>query len=423
MTVHMLAAGTLLLALSGARARTTYCGGTLPKPADPLEHNGKAWPKICVDKEVGHIFGIADWGGDGAPGDSWTNPGVAHRRQILDTDLHAQGIVAREMRRRALVADPDLVLAAGDNFYPGGISRKCTNGTSASWQADRDITGQFVRYYMMMYSGPGLDGIPFLACLGNHDFGGMEFDDAWDQQIYRTWSPQFLTGPLWLMPAMYWSTTVQYEGFSVDLFFLESDFFDAHRPPIDASHNICGGGFGNWKKQTCYDIRPYTCEPFFHEMWRGSLDMLRKGLAESTAAWRIIVTHFPGPSVAPLVASMAHDIDLIFTGHTHYQLNGESAGIDWIISGGGGGVTSDAIPTEHGHDNAYGFTDITISKDEMLIELLSWGGPHPGQEMLFDKKVLKPKSREVPSEANDQSMLEAYLIWNNLTTLDTPISV
>merc|ERR1712154_698524 len=83
-----------------------------------------------------------------------------------------------------------------------------------------------------------------------------------------------------------------------------------------------------------------------------------------------------------------YGIDLIFTGHTHYQVHGEDKGIPWIISGGGGGVTSDAKPAISGHDSAYGFVDFTITKDELKFDMHSWGGMDDGNMIIMDSKTL-----------------------------------
>jgi len=333
-----------------------------------------------VNKSEAHFFGIGDWGGDGVPGSTWVNPGVAARRKILPDDMHAQGDVAKEMKRLAEKVNPDYIINAGDNFYPGGYNGQCSNEAEALANAKQDITGQFTVYHTGIYNGPGLDGKPWFSVLGNHDYGGMSFNAAWDSQIYRTWADD-----TWRLPAQYWSQTVVYQDFSVDYFFMDSNFLDASTPGADPHHNVCQGS------ATCDGMTKNTCVDYFHKLWSGSMDMLQKGLANSTADWRIIVTHFPGPSIAHFVKDMASDIDLIFTGHAHLQQLGHSDGIDWVISGGGGGVTSDAVPYPSGHDNAYGFVDFTISKSTLKIDMHSWGGEGEGKEIIMATKTLTPK--------------------------------
>merc|ERR1719382_1230769 len=45
-----------------------------------------------------------------------------------------------------------------------------------------------------------------------------------------------------------------------------------------------------------------------------------------------------------------------------------------IVSGGGGGVTSENKPESSGEDDQYGFIDMTLSKDTIKIEAISHGG-------------------------------------------------
>merc|ERR1711874_320411 len=46
----------------------------------------------------------------------------------------------------------------------------------------------------------------------------------------------------------------------------------------------------------------------------------------------------------------------------------------WVVSGGGGGVTSEHVPKADGTDDQYGFMDMTLSKESLKIEAISHGG-------------------------------------------------
>lgn len=322
-----------------------------------------------MDKSEAHFFGIGDWGGDTLNGHTWENPGKYDQRggKTPGPDDYAQRYVARQMKRLAPMVDPDFIINAGDNFYPGGYTANC-----GPYQATGgDPTGQFWNVFGSQYSGPGLDGKPWFSVLGNHDYGGRSFEAGWDFQIFKTWDSD-----TWRMPGQYWSQKVQYQGFSVDIFMLESNSWDAHPFGLDPNHNICQDWFET--NADCWGLNYYSCPGHFSSAWDASLDMLEEGLRQSTAEWKIVNTHFPGPWVASQSRIQRlhsrYGIDLLFTGHTHYQADGEDNGIPWIISGGGGGVSSDSKPSTDGHDNSYGFIDFKINSHELKYDMHSWGG-------------------------------------------------
>jgi len=352
--------------------------------------NGVAWPKLCVDKSEAHFFGIGDWGGDNVGGGhTWPNPGIYNRRggPVEDVDYWAQKYVARQMKSLAATADPDFVLNAGDNFYPGGIETNC----GSAMHDNDDPTNQFHKVFNGLYSGPGLSGKPWLSVLGNHDYGGRRYGNAWDAQIFHTWN-----SAKWRMPAQYWKQSVQYKDFSVDIFMLDSNFMDAHVNGTDPNHNVCEDRrSGPVAPDECWGMTSKNCPQYFQDLWYNSLDWLEKELKSSTARWRIVNTHFPGPAIVGQSRFMAlhekYGLDLVFTGHTHFQTSGESKGLNWIISGGGGGVSSDAHPSTDGHDTAYGFVDFTVSKDELKFDFHSWGG-QDGTDIIMGGKTIKPRT-------------------------------
>merc|ERR1712050_674534 len=93
-----------------------------------------------------------------------------------------------------------------------------------------------------------------------------------------------------------------------------------------------------------------------------------------------------------------HEIDLVVTGHRHSQFvrgvgddpvliwpdwgtaaykEGYTDFLDptaWIVSGGGGGITSEHAPTYDGNDDQYGFMDLTLSKHNITVEAISHSG-------------------------------------------------
>lgn len=339
---------------------------------------------MCINKTEAHFFGIGDWGGDQRNGHTWENPGKFNQRggKTPGPDDWGQQYVARQMAGQAAVVEPDFVLNAGDNFYPGGINGQCGRDRGS------DPTGQFRDMYSSLYRGKGLDGIPWLSVLGNHDYGGRSFGTGWDDQIFQTWY-----SPSWVMPAQYFTQRVRYNGFTVETFMLESNFMDALPHGADPNHNICQGG------ANCWGLNIDTCVHYFQDHWAKSLDMLEEGLKNSTADWRIINTHYPGYGIAsqPRIKELhsKYGFDLLFTGHAHIQQIGESNGIPWIVSGGGGGVTSDAKPSNDGHDMAYGFVDFTITKDTLKFDMHTWGGMNNNgsKAIIMASKTLQKKAR------------------------------
>jgi len=82
------------------------------------------------------------------------------------------------------------------------------------------------------------------------------------------------------------------------------------------------------------------------------------------------------PKALKASTAAKYGIDLIFTGHTHWQYaSSTDKEIPYIISGGGGGITSEWNPdgSKRGRDQ-YGFMDMTISKDELKIEAINENG-------------------------------------------------
>jgi len=339
-----------------------------PKPSNPTGFSGSAWPEMCLSsKASGHFFGIGDWGGD-EPGKTWDNPGVVkfHGGFMAGPDDHGQYYVARQMKDLASQSEtePDFVLNAGDNFYPGGYPDNC----GSSQASNDDPKSVFQSTLDAVYGGPGMDGKPWLGVLGNHDYGGISMGMGWDQTIFHSWHSEN-----WRTPAPYWSQRVQYQDFAVQFIFLDSNWNDAG---VDPNHNICQTTHCPY----CWGIDDDAdCVSWFSSQWSGGLQMAEDVLKNSTAEWHILVTHYPSvfnqDDVKRLRAQ--YGIDLIFAGHDHMQaLTQQDDGTVTVTSGGGGGVTTDngAIDLAHGDDDALGFVNFQINRTKLTINMHSWGG-------------------------------------------------
>jgi len=381
-----------------ARALPTACPDNFwppPAPFKATDHNGVALQDTCFPgrgpNRTNHVFVIGDWGGvltdKGLnPADKRSKKFVNHRAFVFGADDWAQQKVAGQMAKRALVHEPDYVLNVGDNFYWGGVGTYGTygNGNGAVCGATPPNVAQpslqFQRIFEDVYKGPGLDAKKWLGVLGNHDYGGWKFTAAWDQAIGYTWSSQ-----RWMTPAQYWSAKVWYSDFSVDYYFLDTNVADAFTPGSDDSHNVCSLAH-NDQNVGCKATGPaslWDCPKWFAKLWADQLDWVEERLEHSTAEWQIVVTHFPPMFMLLNFTNLQakYGIDLFITGHTHKQeVHGEDEepaflnGCPYIISGGGGGITSEGLPSATGDDDMYGFMDLTLSKEEIRIEAISHGG-------------------------------------------------
>jgi len=187
-----------------------------------------------------------------------------------------------------------------------------------------------------------------------------------------------------MTPAQYWSARVHYPEVSIDYLFVDTNVFDAFKPYEHMGHNICGLEH-NHKDASCGPQGPksvWACPKWFSELWVTQVGWMEERLLSSSANWQIVVTHFPpdwGKDDWKYLAK--YGIDLLVTGHRHsqqvvpaYHPNNYLGGTAWIVSGGGGGITSEGVPSIDGNDDQYGFMDLTLSKDVITIEAISHGG-------------------------------------------------
>merc|ERR1712232_1340668 len=137
---------------------------------------------------------------------------------------------------------------------------------------------------------------------------------------------------------------------------------------------------GNKDHATCPGTGPKSledCPKWFAKLWLDQMRWLELHLPLSTAEWQVVVTHFPpewGKEDWKYLCRR-YGIDLLVTGHRHTQEVWSSTAehnhlkpTAWVVSGGGGSITSDGIPVHSGDDDKYGFMDLTISKSLIKIE-------------------------------------------------------
>eukprot|EP00440_Ansanella_granifera_P036483 gb/GFBE01039584.1/.p1 GENE.gb/GFBE01039584.1/~~gb/GFBE01039584.1/.p1 ORF type:complete len:571 (+),score=105.94 gb/GFBE01039584.1/:1-1713(+) len=362
-------------------------------PLHGTQYNGVKLKDTCINdnihqrEEKGNVvFIIGDWGGINngqgpQPADNTKSKGK-NRALNFAVDRWAQQAVAHQFNMRARWRRPDYVLNVGDNFYWGGVD--CWCGKPAWNQCD---TSQFRWIYENVYKGPGVDGVQWLSVLGNHDYGGWQFNRGWDQAIAYSWKKHWYNTGRWVQPAQFYSATVHYNhNFSVDYFMVDTNVADAKPHWQDPNHNLCG--VHNPWGASCGVEGPhnaYTCWIWFRKLWNKQKAWLEKNLAlaANRSEWQIIVTHFPASYHSWYWKPLAekYGIDVFVSGHRHEQfLVGPWTG--WnpikpstlVISGGGGGVTSERYPNTWGWDDEYGFMDMTIWRDKLKIQAVSHGG-------------------------------------------------
>jgi predicted phosphodiesterase len=387
------------------------------------------------EDEDHHFFILGDWGGmcgfgDGNDcngpdrllppqqgGESWSpmpegatigepwpmKNNRANSNFVDGIDDSAQQKVRDAMVEVAKTSKPEFVISVGDNFYPGGVIEHC-NGVSAGYDFDT-VPHQFNTTFEVIYDSPELAGKEWMSVLGNHDYGGTCMQMGWPQQIWYTWNTQ---RHRWVMPAQYYSRKMWFGDVSVDIFFLDGNIGDGGIN--DPNHDLCnpGGNLGGQQIDYCAGFladdytascpgtefkgnstagRPYQamedCADVFKALWAEQLVWLDTELPKSTADWQFLVTHYPPyhdhvrNDIKPL--TQKHGVDLLMTGHSHNQVvcykeecyaadYGDTA---WVVSGGGGGITSEGVPQlsplAGAGDHQYGFMDVTMRKDTFTI--------------------------------------------------------
>jgi len=393
-----------------------------PRPDDALKYNGITHLKpACFnhssnDTRPHSVYIIGDWGGilyGGAtvpvPADHRAKKFKKNHRKFVDgADDTAQVKVAIAMKQHAVVDRVDYVLNVGDNFYWGGLDGKCNDAFRNFGPKSKN---QWINAYENMYNGP-LDNKQWLGVLGNHDFGGWNYLSAWDQNIGYTWGAEGSTWR-WFQPALYYKTTAHYEDFTIDYFFVDTNIFDAFDPNQDAMHNICGQK-NNPHNKGCTKTGPFNiwqCKWWFINMWRKQVGWLNINLAITThrklSDWQIIVTHFPPLWGMDQWKKLCDKfgVDIFIAGHVHSQQlwaqnewpKNQLGNTAVVISGGGGGITSEDAPNKEGWDDQYGFVKMQVSKEEIILRHISHGAQLRRELRVYQRHPAPPTTTPVPT--------------------------
>jgi hypothetical protein len=235
--------------------------------------------------------------------------------------------------------------------------------------------------------------------------------------------------------------TVQYKDFKADFFFLDGNWFDTPNTGVgkEPEHNICNpdSNPGHFCEQEyypgtggdCQDSGPHNpggCTQWFDDLQTAQYNWVVKAMHDSDADWQIVVTHYPaGYNLGRAGKSLINwaqwlepmGVDLLVTGHKHEQriaYLGTHEAIDtgksaWVITGGGGGVTTDSLPVKSdGNDDAYGFMEFTMSASELNIKTYSHGGTQ-GKLIVRNQTTVAPVEKK-----SDKELLELGLIPEEL---------
>eukprot|EP00933_Yihiella_yeosuensis_P073612 TRINITY_DN8231_c1_g1_i2.p1 TRINITY_DN8231_c1_g1~~TRINITY_DN8231_c1_g1_i2.p1 ORF type:complete len:577 (+),score=122.18 TRINITY_DN8231_c1_g1_i2:1402-3132(+) len=319
---------------------------------------------------------------------------------VRGVDDNAQKLVAKAFKERAAQMQPQFILNVGDNFYWGGIEKTCgTPMNELSYTAHH----QFNQIYEGVYNGPGLDGKAWISVLGNHDWGGRVFNNGWDQQIAYTWKSN-----RWVMPAAYYSTKAVFpdQNFSIDLFMLDSNMMDASDPEEDPEHNVCGSKYNPANADCSSQGGPASiksCKKWFWDLWEEQKPWIQQKLKESEADWQIIVTHFPCGHEKVFYQQLHQHfgLDLLVTGHRHDQELWDPSrlgGLTCFVTGGGGGITSEATPdisntTQWYGEAQYGFYDLVINKRFINITSINWNSTELMSAVVWPKAIPMPATK------------------------------
>jgi hypothetical protein len=312
-------------------------------------------------------------------------------------------MVADAMKERQKTARARFVVNVGDSFYWGGFEDTfCGGDPTKTFDLEKASNhgggAQWKHVFEDMYDLPHPDEpqyqIPWLGCMGNHDYGGMHHQSGWDHQVFYTYKDE--GKGRWRMPGQYWKQEVDYKTFSLDMYFIDGNFIDASGAGQRRGHNICYAE----KKRTCdgfnhagygepnifwqdHNKRKYpkgsmtitNCRTWFHDMWAEQMVWLKEHFASSRAHWIVLVNHYPNafdePRLKPELFN--YGVDIVAAGHTHWQTQKHIGGGPLnIISGGGGGIAAEFNPSAT--NNAYGFVHIKLTKDELTSSIINQDG-------------------------------------------------
>ncbi len=250
-----------------------------------------------------------------------------------------QAQVATQMGIACKKVAASFVISVGDNFYEHGV----TSIDDSLWHES----------FENVYTADSLQ-VPWYSILGNHDYHGN--CDA--QVAYGK------THPRWNMPARYYS--------------------QLH--PIDASTNV-----EFFYLDTCPFVKAYQHDSRYSDIATQDsavqLQWLEKGLAASTAHWKLVMGHHPVYSsglvhgnqpeiiahVLPLLQK--YKVQAYFAGHDHDLEHLKVGNLDLIVSGAGSENRPVKAPATSPFSGAVsGFVMASLSASNLQLQFIDNNG-------------------------------------------------
>jgi len=310
-----------------------------------------------------HIFVIGDWGSIITYEHYSMHYKVKRDKEEepweWNRDHFGQIEVGSAMIKQAQLSRPKLVLNVGDNFYWGGFPPRGNSVHNWMWK----------KGFENVYYTPELN-IPWIGCLGNHDYGGVGcLSDTQAQFDYTLYDRK----KRWKIPSEYFTQKVDFGGGNtLEVFSIDSNKANVYKI---CNQTLCTGKF---KKITNFD----DCSAFINKTWDKQLPWFEKALRESTARWKIVITHYkwyftPVPKLVPLLAK--YGVQLAIMGHAHetsYKHGWQQARRTGVMTvGQSGGAQSWVNCLDDGSDfcaNAtdYSFGDMTLSRTQLRFKFI-----------------------------------------------------
>ncbi|KAG1698445.1 hypothetical protein DVH05_014987 [Phytophthora capsici] len=349
-------------------------------------------------------FAIGDWGTTVSQDSCCTRLSTYN-----DYDINAEDIVANLMDQQAGNAEvtPKIIISHGDNFYWTGIN------------SDDGRDSRFTTTFEEKYDGDNIKPIPWVNVLGNHDYGGADYicSDSNDGTAACSDSDELVTAlknkfswqstytspndDRWVLEDHFYVYTIEDadSGVSIDIFNVDSGDADTHGAlqtccqcygyagdDDDACSNVVRGDDACCGGDTdMYD----ACMDQFTEWSDDSRAQLAANIANSTATWKIVNSHY-NPYAHYAEAGMQKWFDIINGSDVHLWLNGHthgenhdyssSLGVHFVDNGAGGGIQKESasgIPTyaEDYVENLwvydgteYGFFSLSASEEWLKLQ-------------------------------------------------------